>query len=117
MSRNRWHILRERDRYTLARHVPARFDVEATAHFPPARMDRLAQQIRQDLWRELKHLRGFSPVVSIAAQSKGLTVRAGGRVAGGHIPHATGHTIQALLADPARRSRWMRWARASQEPS
>ena len=53
MSRNRWHILRERDRYTLARHVPARFDVEATAHFPPARMDRLAQQIRQDLWREL----------------------------------------------------------------
>lgn len=111
MSRTRWHILRDGDSLTLARTLPARFDVEASARFPHLRADRLARQIRQDLWRELKDLRGFSPVVSVQTDSEGMSVRAGGRVAGGQVPPNAAQTIQSMLTDPGLRARWSRWAR------
>jgi len=98
------------DVLTLARQRPARFDVAARASFPPLRRGRLAHLIRQDLWRALQSLRGFSPVVRIAAMPGGLMVTAGGRVAGPVAPNVQ-RRIAALLDDPERRARWITNAR------
>ncbi|SPF78325.1 hypothetical protein [Pseudoprimorskyibacter insulae] len=112
MSRARWHILSEPGRYTLARHLPPRFDVVAEAIFPPADPARLAQQIRQDLWRLLQRLRGFSPVVQVSATEGGLIVRAGGRsMVAQTYPKEIESQIQTLLQDPQHRLRWLAWAK------
>ena len=105
-----WCEARGPEGYVLARQWPPRFDVEATAQFPRLRAARLARQIRQDLWRELQSLRGFSPVVQILFTEGGLAVTAGGRV-NGQVPSDIVARIQALLDDPARRARWSVWAR------
>lgn len=106
MSRKRWHIDRQDGCYTLARHWPPRFDVCAEAMFPSARRGRLAQQVRQDLWRALRHLRGFSPVIVVSSTEGGLSLRAGGRALG-PIPPGTEERIAALLTSPAHRARWL----------
>nr|WP_212525381.1 hypothetical protein [Actibacterium sp. MT2.3-13A] len=112
MARAGWHILREEGALTLARQLPPRFDVAAEAMFPPARKARLAQQIRQDLWRALRHLRGFSPVVRVEEDGAQLKVRAGGAVHARTFPKVRAEArISALLADPARRARWLAHAR------
>ena len=106
-----WHILRDPGALTLARHLPPRFDVAAEAAMPPMRKGRLARQIRQDMWRALRHLRGFSPVVRVEEVSAGLHVTAGGRVAARVFPKAAAEArIAELLADPAHRARWARHA-------
>ncbi|MBS0125192.1 hypothetical protein KB874_13960 [Aestuariicoccus sp. KMU-90] len=95
----------------LARHWPPRFDVAAESRFPPARPGRLAHQIRQDLWRELQGLRGFSPVIQIDADERGLTVTAGGRLEAASLPHDLARArIAALLECPRHRARWLAWA-------
>ncbi len=71
---------------------------------------RLAMQIRQDLWRELRHLRGFSPAVEIVADEAGLTVCAGGRLLSGRPPCGTSARVSAMLDDPVRQARWRVWA-------
>lgn len=110
MSRDRWHM-RTVDGLTVhARHWPPRFDVEAETLLPSAHPKRLAQQVRQDLWRALQGLRGFSPVVTVEPADGGLRVRAGGRIAG-RAPSGTADIIQTVLNDPARQNRWLRWAR------
>ncbi len=96
---------RSADRLVLSRRAQARFDVAATASFPSARRGRLAHQIRQDLWRRLRDLRGFAPVVEVTGRGP-LTVRAGGSVAG-RVPPGTEATIADMLTDPALRARWM----------
>lgn len=108
---DRWHITHG-EPYVLARRAPARFDLAAEAVFPRVRSRRrLAQQIRQDLWRDLKHQRGFSPVIEIRGEEETLRVRAGGRVDGAPFDGARLEArISALLADPARRTRWLRYA-------
>lgn len=112
MARERWHILREEGALTLARHLPPRFDLAAEADFPPARKGRLAQQIRQDLWRCLRQLRGFCPVVRVEEDGAHLKVRAGGAVLARSFPKAEAEArIAALLADPAHRARWLAHAR------
>lgn len=108
--RGGWLEGRSGEGYVLARHWPPRFDVSASAELPDQRPARLAQQVRQDLWRALKSLRGFSPVVEIHFTKHGLTVTAGGRVEG-RVPHGIESRIQAVLDDPARRARWQSWAR------
>nr|WP_053079072.1 hypothetical protein [Puniceibacterium sp. IMCC21224] len=104
-------MVRDGDTLTLARHLPARFDISAETRLPPARRGRLAMQIRQDLWRKLRGLRGFSPVIQICAECEGVHVRAGGRLMVGSTPAGTVEKIDALLNDPVLRARWMRWAR------
>ncbi|WP_136440995.1 hypothetical protein [Pacificoceanicola onchidii] len=109
--KNAWHEVRDGSDYTLSRHWPARFDVSASARFPALRRGRLARQIRQDLWREFKHLRGFSPVIHIAATEDGFCVTAGGQfMAKGRVPQGAVSRIETLLDDPARRARWIAWA-------
>jgi hypothetical protein len=105
-----WLEAREADRYTLARHWPPRFDVSASRRFPPMRADRLARQVRQDLWRLLQGLRGFSPVIDIRVGESDHVLTAGGRV-GGRVPPQTATRIATLLEDPRLRARWTAWAR------
>ena len=96
--RNGWHTVREDGRLVLARHWPPRFDVAAQAGFPPA------------LWRCLRTLRGFSPVIEVTATETGLILRAGGRALAPVAPD-TEARIAALLASPGHRARWLAHAR------
>ena len=102
---------------TLARQLPARFDVSAATVLPtPARRGRIATQVRQDLWRALRGQRGFSPVVEVTDQAcdggVGLRVRAGGRVMAARFDRTLLEAkIAALLADPGNRARWLGAAR------
>lgn len=107
--RGGWYVQRDGGRYVLARHWPPRFDVCAVSVFPPVRAGRLAQQIRQDLWRILKGLRGFSPVVQIDASDEGCKVHAGGRLVGNAPKEIESH-IRNLLDSPTHRARWLSWA-------
>lgn len=106
----RWHITHQDGTVTLSRHLPARFDVAGHTHLPPARPVRLAHQIRQDLWRAVSQLRGFSPVVRLEPIAEGWSVTAGGRVMGRVTPHAQA-AIQDVLNDVTKRARWLRNAR------
>ena len=110
MRNRNWHILREEGDLgpviTLSRERPARLDVVAETDLPPGDPIRLAHQIRQDMWRVLQSMRGFSPVVRLTATTAGWRVAAGGRVLG-KIPPATAGQIQALLENQSKRSRWV----------
>ncbi len=112
MTRTRWHILREGDTLTLCRALPARFDVVAETVLPRMRKDRLAQQVRQDLWRALQSVRGFSPVVRVEDRGDMLHLRAGGRAAA-PIAASLIARIEDVLEDTANRRRWLRHAGAS----
>lgn len=115
MRRDGWHIFSDDTRYTLTRHLPPRFDIVEEAWFPLCRRERLARQIRQDLWRTLKRLRGFSPVIEITSKPDGMIVRAGGRLAAQRPPKAAVLSIEQMLHDPDRRRRWIRWAALPQQ--
>ena len=104
-----WHILTADGHVTVARHMPARFDVAARTCLPGGDALRLAMQIRQDMWRALRKLRGFSPVVRISPGSDGLSVTAGGRVAG-PVPSIVAPQIETLLQTETHRARWLRCA-------
>jgi hypothetical protein len=110
VRRIRWHIRRADRELTLARNLPPRFDVAVTVEMPLADALRLAHQIRQDVWRAVQRVRGFSPVVKIKQQDDGLLVTAGGRVAG-RVPGNLADEIKAVLEDGHKRSRWLRHAR------
>ncbi|MEO1557313.1 MAG: hypothetical protein AAFS01_12840 [Pseudomonadota bacterium] len=106
----RWHITHQDGAVTLARHLPARFDVVARTELPPARPVRLAHQIRQDMWRALRNVRGFSPVVRLEPTDAGWAVTAGGRALG-PVSADVEATLDTLLNDAAKRTRWVRHAR------
>ena len=106
-----YHIHRASNVLTLARHAPARFDVAAEAVVPGAAdLLRLAHQVRQDVWRAVRRVRGFSPVVEVTQTETMLHIRAGGR-ASPPVSDVVSRRIQAVLDDPANRSRWLRHAR------
>ena len=111
MGRGGWHILRDGDTVTVARKLPVRFDLRATATFPPARSLRLAHQVRQDLWRILRDIKGFRPVVRIRTDASGLCITAGGDVAGPVPKMQVEARMSALLHDPRARARWLAHAR------
>lgn len=109
--RDAWHILVDDGVYTLARRLPVRFDVAARTYLPPARKDRLARQIRQDMWRALRGLRGFSPVVHIVETGGRVQVTAGGAIEVRAFPRDWAMVrLTDLLDDRERRARWIRWA-------
>ncbi len=109
--RDRWHVLKEPGTYTLARRLPVRFDVAVTTTLPKMRKERLAQQVRQDMWRALQKVRGFSPVVRVVETEAGCEVTAGGSVEAKSFPKARmEEVLAAILEDPERRARWGRWA-------
>ena len=110
MSRNSWHMDRQQDSLRLARKPGQRLDVWAEARFPVVARGRLAHQIRQDMWRALQSLRGFSPVIEVTGDADGLTVRAGGQIDSMVPKTAVVARIADLLADESKRSRWIRCA-------
>ncbi|WP_353474045.1 hypothetical protein PVT71_19150 [Salipiger sp. H15] len=106
-----WHMQREGGAVTLARRNPARFDLKVETQLPPVgRPARLAHQVRQDMWRALRDLRGFAPVVRVTPIAGGITVEAGGEVAGALPRKAVEARIAEVLEDRANRARWMTWA-------
>ena len=109
MRTGRFHILRDDGLLTLCRHVPPRFDFAVRTVLPWANPLVLAQQIRQDLWRVLQSVRGFSPVVALRPAPAGWDVSAGGR-AMGRVPPTVRERAQRLLDDPNIRTRWVRFA-------
>lgn len=110
MTRKIWHILEEDDALTVARRMPVRFDLGVTTHLPGGDRLRLAQQVRQDVWRALRNLRGFAPAVRVADSGDGHEITAGGQV-DGLIPRKTAEArIAEVLEDPSNRARWQRWA-------
>lgn len=106
----RWHIIDEGDTLTLCRHLPPRFDFSVRTRLEAGSRRALAHQIRQDLWRALQRLRGFSPVVSVRRDGGGWDVTAGGRAAA-QVPASVVSRAQAVLDNPANRGRWQRHAR------
>jgi len=106
MGRDRWHMIEEEGALTLARRLPVRLDLAAETVLAGAvGRRRLAHLVRQDLWRALRDLRGFAPVVRVRRVAGGLHVVAGGAVAGRVPPGAQAH-IAGLLEDPRHRARW-----------
>lgn len=92
---------------TLARRVPARMDVQAQTVLPGMlRRGRVAHQVRQDLWRALRRVRGFSPVVQVSRHPEALLIRAGGQIDGAR-PAGLCERIAAVLENPANRARWI----------
>ncbi|WP_371226510.1 hypothetical protein [Roseovarius sp. 2305UL8-3] len=110
MTRNTWHILNEDGALTMARRVPVRFDLGVTTHLPGGDRLRLAQQVRQDVWRALQNLRGFAPAIRVAECANGLEITAGGQVDGVIPRKAAEARIAEVLENPANRARWQRWA-------
>lgn len=110
MTQKNWHTQKDGACVTISRAIPARFDVSATARFPIVARTRLAHQIRQDMWRVLQNLRGFSPVVRVERLEHELAVTAGGRL-GYPIAAHVADTIEALLNDTTLRARWIKCAK------
>ncbi|MCP9483660.1 hypothetical protein NNA36_16995 [Shimia sp. CNT1-13L.2] len=110
MTRRRWHILEEADCLTMARRLPVRFDVSAETVLPAGSPVRLARQVRQDMWRRLQGMRGFSPVVKVETKGALCRVTAGGSVEGTFPRAGTEAAIAEVLADPQNRARWSAWA-------
>lgn len=110
MTQKNWHTQRNGTCVTISRALPARFDVSASARFPVVARARLGHQIRQDMWRSLQNLRGFSPVVRVERLEDELLVTAGGRL-GYPIARHVPEIIADLLNDTAHRARWIKCAR------
>ncbi len=106
MPVRKWITKRDGDTVTLARRFPVRFDVVAETTGPIVGRAWLATLIRQDLWRALQGLRGFSPEVEITTNGDRLMIRAGGRLDGIAPIEATNGRIATLVNDPQKRARW-----------
>lgn len=115
VRRHGWFVSRGDGWLVHARHWPPRFDCAARGDFPAARAGRLARAVRQDLWRVMRGLRGFSPVVLISQTGEGLSICAGGRVMGGHRYDGLEADIGALLSAPRHRDRWLSWAQTGRD--
>ncbi|MGH1356839.1 MAG: hypothetical protein ACRBBS_17440 [Thalassovita sp.] len=112
MSRSTWHIQQEEGALTLARTLPVRFDLSAQVVLPRCGKRRLATQIRQDMWRLLQNLRGFSPVVRVEDDGEMLRVTAGGQVAQKTFPKVKlEEMLRELLTDRKNAVRWVTYAR------
>lgn len=115
MAKRNWHIQRDETSVTVSRRLPAHFDVFAETHLPAGHKLRIAQQVRQDMWRALQTLRGFAPVVQVTQQDDGLVVKAGGQFASAFPKQHVQEQIAQVLADPSKRARWSRFAQARKD--
>ena len=110
MAQPGWHILREDHAVTVARHLPPRFDVAVAARIGTARrvsLTAVAQQVRQDAWRALARVPGYSPVVRVTREDGALLVEAGGRLADPRRAGGAEDRLGAVLADADNRARWL----------
>ncbi|MEM1266882.1 MAG: hypothetical protein AAGI50_12795 [Pseudomonadota bacterium] len=102
-----WQVERAGPRLTLSRPGRARLDISVSREMPaPASRARLAHQIRQDLWRALRDVRGFSPVIVVEHRDLMACITAGGWLLR-PAPPGTASRIARLLDDPGLRRRWL----------
>jgi hypothetical protein len=106
MKRDRWQMREEDGDLVLSRPGRARLDVRAATVLPDARRGRVARQVRQDLWRALRRVRGFSPVVRVRREAGSLVLVAGGQVEG-TAPRGLAERIALVLEDEGNRARWV----------
>lgn len=108
-SRRGWHEELDGRTFRLSRRRPVRWDVTAGTLLPDLGRHRLAHAVRQDMWRLLRDVRGFQPVVEVSLTDAGCAVRAGGAVPlGGPCLSAR---VQAMLEDRSHRDAWIRASR------
>ncbi|WP_417267342.1 hypothetical protein [Celeribacter baekdonensis] len=115
MTRSQWHISEADGALILSRRLPAQFDVAVKTVISGGaglRKARIAHQVRQDMWRALQNLRGFSPVVRVATHGPDLEITAGGTIAGRFPKAATEARVSEVLENPELRARWARYATA-----
>lgn len=111
----KWDIERSDGSLVLSRGGRNRFDIAATVDFPTCGRARLAHQVRQDVWRALRNVRGLSPIVSIESVESGLRVSAGGEIQGQTVAKVRlEERILKVLQDPTKRARWFKHAAISQ---
>lgn len=110
MSRTKWHMQREDGALTVARRFPVRFDLAVTTELPRCGKTRLARQVRQDMWRLLQDLRGFSPAVRVEETGAGLSLTAGGQVEARFPREKAEEKLRNLLSDRNNRFRWVAYA-------
>ncbi len=110
-----------------AKGAPARWDLQVTASWSLPDLAvrraqfraRMCHQIRQDIWRKLKDLRGFSPMVAVdlsdqPGRAQLLTVQAGGSIpVQAHLSPRHREQVESLLNEQDRQNRWMRHAARS----
>ena len=101
--------MKDEGQVTVSRQLPARFDVSASTQLPGGSAVRIAMQVRQDMWRALQDLRGFSPVVQVTPIKGELNIKAGGRVLG-NVTSSLEVKIQSVLENPKNRARWLNCA-------
>lgn len=106
----RWQIEDIDGGLRMARGGRWRMDICVRTRLPEAPMARLARAVRQDLWRTLRRLRGFSPVIEVQRAGASLDLRAGGMV-DGRVPPGAEALVRDLLEDSPRRARWVYYAR------
>ena len=108
VSRTKWHILKDEGALTVARRLPVRFDLAVQATVPRCGRRRLAMQLRQDMWRALQDLRGFSPVVRVEDAGDDLRITVGGQVDRQPFPKDMAEAkLRDMLADRNNRTRWI----------
>ena len=62
----------------IRRQTPVRFDLCVEEQFLFCQMNRVAHQIRHDMWGTSQNLCGFLPVIEIKIDTDDLSVREGG---------------------------------------
>ena len=106
MNLRGWHIVREAGALTLHRPGRGRMDVSVSRRFPAGDLLRYALQIRQDLWRALQALRGYSPIVRVTREKDEVVVFAGGQF-DYPAPRQIEQRIASVLDNSRNRQRWI----------
>ena len=109
-----WFEIYDGPCFTLARRLPARFDISSEVLMPLMSAPRLAYQIRQDIWRKLQSIRGFLPVVEINHRGAHLHVRAGGELTCPAPFERSCERIFDVLSNRDNQQRWAGFAAARQ---
>ena len=112
IKRGNWFEIYDGPCFTLARRLPARFDISREISMPLMSVPRLARQIRQDIWRKLQSIRGFLPVVEITDRGAHLHIRAGGELTCPAPFERSGERIFDVLSNRDNQRRWAAFAAA-----
>ena len=112
IKRGNWFEIYDGPCFTVARRLPARFDISRELLMPLMSAPRLAHQIRQDMWRKLQSIRGFLPVVEITHRGAHLHIRAGGELACPAPFERSGEWIFDVLSNRDNQRRWAAFAAA-----
>ena len=109
-----WFEIYDGPCFTLARRLPARFDISSEVLMPLMSAPRLAYQIRQDSWRKLQAIRGFLPVVEITHRGAHSHVWAGGELTCSAPFERSCERIFDVLSNRDNQRRWAGFAAARQ---